>query len=68
MEQQLENVRKELLSKTAEEYRDNKRARERLGVGLSNLANHASQLAKQDATELVQRFGQVGVRKFNLAA
>ena len=68
MEQQLENVRKELLSKTAEEYRDNARAKARLVNGLSQLANHASQLAKQDATELVQRFGQVGVRKFNLAA
>jgi hypothetical protein len=68
MEQQLENVRRELLSKTAEEYRDNAKARARLVSGLSQLANHASQLAKQDATELVQRFGQVGVRKFNLAA
>jgi hypothetical protein len=68
MEEQLENVRKELLSKTAEEYRDNKRARGHLIAGLTNLANHASSLARQDATELVQRFGQVGVRKFNLAA
>jgi hypothetical protein len=68
MEEQLENVRRELLSKTAEEYRDNARAKTRLVNGLSQLANHASQLAKQDATELVQRFGQVGVRKFHLAA
>jgi len=68
MEEQLENVRKELLSKTAEEYRDNSRARASLVKGLSQLANHASQLAQQDTTELVQRFGQIGVRKFNLAA
>jgi Fe-S cluster assembly scaffold protein SufB len=68
MEQQLENVRKELLSKTAEEYRDSSRARNRLVNGLSALANQARQLAKQDASDLVQRFGQVGVRKFNLAA
>ena len=68
MEEQLENVRKELLSKTAEEYRDSTKARNRLVQGLSQLSNHAHQLAKQDATELVQRFGQVGVRKFNLAA
>lgn len=68
MEEQLETVRRELLSKTAEEYRDNARAKTRLVNGLSQLANHASQLAKQDATELVQRFGQVGVRKFHLAA
>ena len=68
MEEQLENVRKELLSRTAEEYRDSAKARNRLVQGLSQLANHASQLAKQDATELVQRFGQVGVRKFDIAA
>jgi hypothetical protein len=68
MEEQLESVRKELLSKTAEEYRDSKTARRRLVEGLTSLANHASNLARQDATELVQRFGQVGVRKFNLAA
>lgn len=68
MERQLESVRKELLSKTAEEYRDSSRARSRLVNGLSALANTAREMAKQDATELVQRFGQVGVRKFNLAA
>ena len=68
MEQQLESVRRELLSKTAEEYRDSKTARTRLVNGLNNLANAARDLAKQDATELVQRFGQMGHRKFNLAA
>ena len=68
MEQQLENVKKELLSKTAEEYRDSAVARARLKGGLSQLANQARQLAKQDASELVQRFGSIGRRKFNLAA
>ena len=68
MEQQLEAVRKELLSKSAEEYRDSKTAQARLKAGLSNLANTARQLARQDATELVQRFGELGKRKFNLAA
>lgn len=68
MERQLETVRRELLSRTAEEYRDNSRARSDLVQGLSRLADTAHQLARQDATELVQRFGQIGVRKFNLAA
>ena len=68
MEQQLENVRKELLTKTAEEYRDSAEARARLKNGLSSLANQARNLARQDATELVQRFGELGRRKFNLAA
>lgn len=68
MERQLETVRKELLSKTAEEYRDNATAKTRLTNGLNRLANQARQLARQDATELVQRFGELGRRKFNLAA
>jgi hypothetical protein len=68
MEQQLESVRKELLSKTAEEYRDSRTSKSRLVQGLSQLRDQANQLAKQDATELVQRFGGIGRRKFNLAA
>jgi hypothetical protein len=68
MEDQLENVRKELLSKTAQEYRDSSVARQRLVNGLSQLANKASELAHVDATHLVQRFGEMGKRKFNLAA
>jgi len=68
MEQQLEGVKKELLTKTAEEYRDSAVARARLKNGLSQLANQAKQLARSDATELVQRFGELGRRKFNLAA
>ena len=68
MEAQLENVKRELLSKTAEEYRDSAVARARLKHGLSQLANQARNLARQDATELVQRFGELGRRKFHLAA
>ena len=68
MEQQLENVKKELLTKTAEEYRDSAEARARLKNGLSSLANQARNLARQDAPELVQRFGELSRRKFNLAA
>ena len=68
MEQQLEGVRKELLSRSAEEYRDHTGARNRLVQGLSQLRDTANHLARQDATELVQRFGEMGRRKFNLAA
>ncbi len=68
MEEQLEHVKKELLTKSAEEYRDSAVARARLKHGLSTLANQAKELAKQDASELVQRFGELGRRKFNLAA
>jgi hypothetical protein len=69
MEQQLENVRRELLSRTAEEYRQGgASARESLESGLSRLADTARELARQDATELVQRFGGLGRRKFQAAA
>jgi hypothetical protein len=68
MEQQLESVKRELLTRTVEEYRDSAVARARLKQGLAQLANQAKQLARSDATELVQRFGEPGRRKFNLAA
>ena len=68
MERELERVRRELLSRTAEEYRDSTTARTRLTTGLQHLADHARQLARQDASELVERFGELGRRKFQLAA
>ena len=69
MEEQLETVRRELLTRTAEEYRlGGPSAKATLEQGLSRLADTARQLARQDATELVQRFGGLGRRKFQLAA
>jgi ElaB/YqjD/DUF883 family membrane-anchored ribosome-binding protein len=69
MERQLETVRRELLSRTAEEYRTGgSSARATLQSGLSRLADTARTLAKQDATDLVHRFGELGRRKFHLAA
>ncbi len=64
----LEEVRKELLNRTAEEYRDSSKARNQLVAGLSQLRDTAKKLATQDAVELVQRFGEMGRRKFHLAA
>jgi hypothetical protein len=68
MEEQLERARKELLSRTAEEYRDSAFARSQLVNGLKALGGHAARLAREDATHLVERFGQLGKRKFSLAA
>lgn len=68
MEQQLDNVRKELLTKTAEEYRDSRTARTKLVQGLARLADRARTMAQADTTAIVQRFGQMGARKFHLAA
>lgn len=68
LEQQLETARQQLLSRTAAEYRDSSHAQSQLRHGLEQLRGEAQRLASQDATELVQRFGQLGTRKFNLAA
>ena len=68
MERQLEQVKRQLLTKTAQEYRDSATARTKLKQGLSQLANQARELAKQDASEIVQRFGELGHRRFALAA
>ena len=68
MAEQLEAVRKEFLARTAEEYRSSDFARDQLVNGLSKLRDKASDLARQDAFELVNSFGQMGRRKFTLAA
>ena len=68
LETMLENARSELLSRTAEEYRDNDSARRRLVTGLGRLRDEARELAGQDAREIVERFGRMGTRRFTLAA
>ena len=64
----LANARQQLLGMTAEEYRDNPTATRSLQEGLSELRDHAQTLATQDAKELVERFGQMGRRKLQLAS
>jgi hypothetical protein len=68
LEFMLEQTRRTLLSRTAEEYRDNASARAQLQSGLKRLGDEARKLAHQESREIVERFGQVGVRKFALSA
>lgn len=68
LEAQLEAVRKQFLGTTAEEYRDDDKARMRLAAGIENLATAARDLARGDAREIVERFGQLGARRFHMAA
>ena len=68
LEAQLDRARRELLSRTAVEYRDSATARRRLDAGIRDLADEARRLAASDATRIVERFGQMGVRKFSSAA
>ena len=67
MEQQLDRVRSELLGRNAEDYRNSLTATRSLETGLSHLRDQARELAGQDARELVERFGQMGRRKLQLA-
>ena len=41
-------------------------ARQRLQTGLKNLADNAKNMMKQDSRELVERFAQMGVRRFHV--
>ena len=68
MEAQLERVRQEFLLRSAEAYRDDAGAKARLQQGLQALAQTARDLAQQDSRELVERFGQLGQRRMQLAA
>lgn len=68
LEEQLEEARRKLLSKSAEQYRGNDFAQGKLRRGIQRLGDKARELAKQDTEEIVERFGQMGRRKFNLAA
>lgn len=68
MAQQLENMRREFLTRTAQEYRDSDTARTRLVEGLSALRGKAGELAREDAQRLVSSFGQLGNRRFQLAS
>jgi hypothetical protein len=68
LEARLEEVRRQFLTRTAEEYRDDKRSQARLTQGIKSLADTAREMAREDASEIVSRFGQMGVRKFTLAA
>jgi hypothetical protein len=67
MERQLDRVRSELLTRSAEDYRSNLTATRNLETGLTQLRDQARELASQDARELVERFGQMGRRKLQLA-
>ena len=67
LEAQLEAARNSLLSRTAEEYRDNTYARRQLVGGLQQLRDRAGELARADAKEVVERFGELGRRKILVA-
>jgi len=67
IERQFDRVRNELLTRSAEDYRNNLTATRNPETRLTELSDHARELASQDARALVERFGQMGRRKLQLA-
>jgi len=63
LEQTLERFRRDLLSRTAEQYRNQPGAMANLTEGLARLRENAVQLARADAREVISRFGRMGGRK-----
>ena len=68
LEAHLDNIRRKFLSAPAEEYRDNGFAMSKLRAGVEGLASAARDMAEADAREIVENFGRMGARRFNLAA
>lgn len=68
LETMLANARRELLGKTAEEYRDSAAAQAQLAKGLKQLGDEARRLATQESKEIIERFGKLGARRFSLVA
>ena len=68
LETMLADARRELLGRTAEEYRDSAAAQVQLTAGLKKMGEEARKLATQESREIVERFGKLGARRFTLVA
>ena len=56
------------MTRTAAGYRDDAEAPSRLRPGITGLRDVARELASADARDVVERFGQIGRRRFTLVA
>ncbi len=63
LEATLERFRRELLTRSAEDYRNDSGAMASLTDGLTRLRENAVHLARSDARDVISRFGQLGARK-----
>jgi hypothetical protein len=67
LEQTLDNFRRQLLARSAEDYRNQPGAMASLTDGLNRLRETAVQLAREDASDIVSRFGVIGHRRLAAA-
>jgi hypothetical protein len=68
LEATLERFRRDLLTRSAEDYRNEPGATATLTEGLARLRETAVQLARGDAREIVARFGRLGERRLAAAS
>jgi len=68
LEATLEKFRRDLLTRSAEDYRNDKGAMASLTDGLARLRENAVQLARSDVRDVLARFGQMGARKLAVAS
>ncbi len=67
LERTLERFREELLTRSADDFRNDRQAMGDLTHGLQRLRESAVRLASSDAREIATRFGQLGGRKLAMA-
>ena len=67
LEQTLERFRQELLTRSAEDYRNDRSAMSALTQGPTRLRENAVQLARSDARDIIARFGRMGGRRLAVA-
>jgi hypothetical protein len=63
LESMLERFRHDLLNRSAEHYRSDSGAMASLTDGLTRLRENAVNLVREDASDIVSRFGQMGTRR-----
>ena len=67
LESTLERFREQLLTRSAEEYRNDSVAMQSLTSGLDRLRESAVALARTDGRDVLARFGQLGGRRLAVA-
>jgi hypothetical protein len=67
LERTLERFRGELLTRSADDYRNDRQALGNLTDGLQRLRESAVRLAASDARDIASRFGRLGDRKLAMA-
>ncbi|MEO5715981.1 MAG: DUF3150 domain-containing protein [Luteolibacter sp.] len=63
LESTLERFRRDLLNRSAEDYRNNPGAMASLTDGLNRLRENAVELVRTDTRDVIARFGQMGTRR-----